>query len=158
MRIAALAAALAALLNPLTCAAELGLNLYGAAYHLNRDRAQQLGLDNEFNPGLGLRYRAAASPQWDWFADAGAYRDSGRNTALLAGVGGLWKAGGGWRLGGALALMHSDTYNRGRTFIAPMPVIAYDWGRATLNMTYFPRVSGFNEVDALGFWVTLPFR
>jgi hypothetical protein len=139
-------------------AGEFGINVYGAAYHLDRERAKQLRVDNELNPGLGLRYRDVLVPQWDWFGDIGAYRDSGRNTAAYAAAGALWKTTWGLRAGGALAVMHSDTYNRGRTFVAPLPVLAYEWQRVTLNMTYFPRVADFNEVAALGFWLTFPLR
>jgi hypothetical protein len=70
----------------------------------------------------------------------------------------LWKPAGGWRLGGALAAFHSDTYNHGRAFIAPVPVAAYEWQRATLNMVYLPRIGQLNEVAALGFWLTVWLR
>jgi hypothetical protein len=32
----------------------LDLNVYGLAYHPDRDTVHRLNLDNEFNPGLGL--------------------------------------------------------------------------------------------------------
>lgn len=136
-------------------AGEFGLNLYGAAWHIDRERAHRLGVDNEFNPGIGLRYRDALDRQWDWFADLGTYRDSGRNTALYGAAGALWPLSEHWRIGGALALMHSDTYNRGRSFLAPLPVLAYDLGRVTVNATWFPRVANFNDVGAFGFWLTV---
>lgn len=142
----------------LAFAGDIGINVYGAAYHLDRDRAHQLGVDNEFNPGLGLRYKDVLVPQWDWFGDVGAYRDSGRNTAAYAALGALWKTTWGLRVGGALAVLNSDTYNQGRTFVAPLPVVGFEWQKVMLNMTYFPRVSNFNEVGALGFWVTLWWR
>lgn len=145
------------LLLPLACnAGDFGLNVYGASYHFERGRAKQLGLDNEINPGLGLRYRERIDERFDWFADAGFYRDSGRNTALVAGPGVLWKATQGLRLGGAAAFFHSKSYNGGRAFVAPVPVAAYEWKAVTLNVTYFPRISSFNEINTLGFWLTFP--
>ena len=135
-------------------AGDFGVNVYGASYHFERSRAKQLGLDNEINPGLGVRYRDRLGERFDWFVDAGFYRDSGRNTALVAGPGALWRAGEGLRLGGALAYFHSDSYNGGRAFIAPVPVAAYEWRAVTLNVTYFPKVSSFNEINTLGFWLT----
>lgn len=141
--------------------ADLGVNLYGLSYHFDRSRARALGVDNEINPGLGLRYRVPHSERLQWIVDAGAYRDSGRNTALLAAAGALWRVSEGqregWQLGGALALLDSDTYNRGRTFVAPLPVAAYEFRAATLNFVYLPKVSEVNEVAALGFWVTVWF-
>lgn len=143
-----------ALLFPCASHAELGINLYGASYHFERDRAKALGYDSEINPGLGARYRDRLNERFDWFIDAGAYRDSGRNTALVAGPGVFWKAAGGLRLGGALAFLHSDTYNNGRAFIAPVPVAAYEWRAVTLNMVYLPRLGNLNSVNTLGFWLT----
>jgi hypothetical protein len=137
---------------------ELGVNVYGLSYHFERSRAQELGFDNEVNPGLGLRYRlprAAFDESFDLFADGGAYRDSGRNTAVYAGVGAFWKPAGGLRLGGALAFFNSDTYNDGKAFIAPVPLAAWEWRAVTLNMAYFPKISDVNEINTLGFWITL---
>jgi hypothetical protein len=137
--------------------ADLGLNVYGLSYHFDQDKAHELGVDNQFNPGLGVRLRAPREA-WDWFADAGFYRDSGRHTATLAGGGVLWHVGPALRLGGAVALMHSETYNNGRAFIAPLPVAAYELGRATLNMVYMPKVHEVNDINTLGFWATIWLR
>ena len=132
---------------------ELGINVYGLSYHFERDTARELGYDNEVNPGLGLRWRMPRE-RFDWFLDAGAYRDSGRNTALLAGGGIFWKATQRLRLGGALAFFHSDTYNDGDPFIAPLPLLAYEWDTVSANFVFFPKVSGVNEINTLGFWLT----
>jgi hypothetical protein len=150
--------ACAALALPLPAAADLGLNLYGLSYHFDRSRARAIGVGNEFNPGLGVRYRVPHSERLQWIFDAGAYRDSGRNTALLAGAGALWQVSEGWRLGGALTVLHSDTYNRGRTFVAPLPLAAYEFRSATLNFVYLPKVSDLNEVATLGVWATVWLR
>jgi len=135
--------------------ADIGLNLYGASYHFDRDKAKELGLTHEFNPGLGLRWRKSHSADWDLFADAGFYRDSKANTALLAGGGGLWHATAGLRLGGALVLLKSDPYNDGKAFVAPAPVAAYEWRRVTFNVVYFPKWRDVNRTNQLGFWLTV---
>jgi len=145
---------LALLVPGLAPAGELGLNVYGLSYHFERDTARELGTDNEVNPGLGVRWRMPRQA-FDWFFDAGAYRDSGRNTAVLAGAGVLWKPTEHLRLGGALAFFHSETYNDGNPFIAPLPLLAYEWRAVTANLVYFPKVSGVNEINTLGFWLTL---
>lgn len=146
------AALAAAALAPHAAIAGIGLNLYGFSYHFDRDRAKALGAGNQLNLGAGLRWR---SERGGWFADIGAYRDSGRNTAKLAGAGYLWELGGRWRIGGALAALDSDTYNRGRAFVAPIPLLAYEAGRATLNFTFFPKIVGMNDINTLGIWITL---
>ena len=146
---------LCALLLPLPVDAQtLGINVYGLSYHLDRDRAREIGVDNEVNPGLGVRYRVPHSEKLQWILDAGAYRDSGRNTALLAGAGALWKVSEGWRLGAALAVLDSDTYNEGKTFVAPLPLATYEFRSMALNFVYLPKVSDLNEVATLGFWLT----
>jgi hypothetical protein len=139
---------------PLPAAADLGLNLYGLAYHFDRDRARDSGLDNEFIAGVGLRYRAARDERLHWIADLSVYRDSGRNTALLAGAGALWKVTPGWRVGGAFAAFKSDTYNRGRAFVAPLPLAAYEFRSVTLNVTFIPRLSKINDMATLAVWLT----
>jgi hypothetical protein len=153
---------LAALLLLLPASAKaqqtLGVNLYGLSYQLDRERAREIGVDNEINPGLGVRYRVPHSERLQWIFDAGAYRDSGRNTALLAGAGALWRVSPGWRLGGALVVLDSDTYNEGKTFVAPVPLAAYEFRSAALNFVYLPKVSDLNEVATLGFWATIWLR
>jgi hypothetical protein len=135
--------------------ADIGINLYGLSYHFERDRARELGAGNEANWGAGLRWR---SNEGGWFADIGAYRDSGRNTAKLAGAGYLWELGERWRLGGAVTGLHSDTYNQGRAFVAVIPVLAYEAPRYTLNFTFFPKIVGMNDINTLGVWLTLNAR
>jgi hypothetical protein len=138
---------------PALAQGELGINLYGLSYHFERERARELGFDNEVNPGLGVRWRMPGE-KFDSFLDAGAYRDSGRNTAALAGGGIFWKATERLRLGGAVALFYSQTYNDGNAFIAPLPLLAYEWRAVTANLVYFPKVSSINEINTLGFWLT----
>jgi len=135
-------------------AADVGVNLYGLSYHFSRARARELGMDHGLNPGLGVRYRVSHSERLQWIFDAGAYHDSGRNTALLAGAGALWKVGESWRLGAGLAALKSDTYNRGEGFIAPLPLAAYEFRSATLNFVFVPKLAEVNEVATFGVWLT----
>ena len=153
MRLVVLALALA---SAPAAAAELALNLYGASYHFNRDKAREMGLTEEFNPGLGLRWRKRQWERHDLFADAGLYRDSGERTARFAGAGILWRAGESVRLGGAVALFRSDTYNHGEAFVAPVPLAAYETRLATFNMAFFPRFGTVNATSQLGFWLSIP--
>lgn len=146
-----LAFALASL--PAWASADLGINVYGLSYHFDRTQARESGLDNQVNAGLGLRYRLPRE-RLDWLIDAGVYHDSGRNTAVLAGAGALWKVAQRWRLGGALVAFKSDSYNRGEAFLAPVPLVAYELRSATLNFTYVPRAAEVNDVATLAVWLT----
>lgn len=150
--------ALLALLLPAAALAQegqWGLNVYLFSYHFDRDKAKRLGVDTEVNPGLGLRYRKLLDTNVEGFLDAGAYRDSGRNTAVYAAGGALYRVTERLRLGAALALLHSDTYNHGKAFIAPVPLATYDFDRITFNMVYLPKVREFNQINTLGFWATV---
>jgi hypothetical protein len=152
-----LVVACAALALSGACRAEtgqFGINLYGASYHLERDRAEELGLDNEFNPGIGVRYRQPYGEHIDWLYDAGVYRDSTRNTALVVGAGGFWKATESLRLGAAIALFKSETYNEGNLALAPLPIAAWETRSLSFNAAFAPRLPGVNEVSTLSFWLT----
>lgn len=154
MRYAALLAAL--VLAPLA-RADVGLNIYGLSWHIDADKAHAQGVDNWFNPGLGIRYRVPGE-QFDYFFDAGVYRDSGRNTAVLAGGAVHWRATQSARLGLALVMLNSKTYNDGNTFVAPLPIAAWDFGPAQLNVVYLPKVTKINDINTLGFWLTYWLR
>jgi hypothetical protein len=148
-------ALLALLLGASTARAELGVNVYGLSYHFDRDKARAHGLTHEVNPGLGIRWRAATAERFDYFADAGVYRDSAAHTAKIAGGGALWHATEHLRLGGALALFKSETYNHGKAFIAPVPLAAYEFRRVTFNLVYFPKLREQNPTNQVGAWVTI---
>ena len=105
------------------------------------------------NAGLGVRYRLPRE-DYDWVFDAGAFNDSGRNTALFAAAGGSWKPTQRVRAGLALVLFHSESYNDGDPFIAPIPAIGYEWRAVSANIAYSPRVIGVNEVNTFLLWLT----
>ena len=141
-------------------AGDVSLNLYGLSYHWERDRAHALGVDNEFNPGLGLRYalspvKLCKTP----FTEAAFYHDSGRNTAVYAALGCLGlELAPGLRLGAAITAFHSDSYNQGDPFIAPVPLLSWQLEPVTLNFIHFPKVKGFNDINTTGLYVSLPLR
>ena len=139
-------------------AGDWGVNVYGLSYHWDRDTAERNDLDNEFNPGLGVRYRIGSWLKADAIIDAGAYRDSGRNTAVYAAAGLLWPLDSDKRfsIGAALTAFHSDSYNRGDPFIAPIPLVAVRFDRVTVNVTHFPKIRNFNEVAATALFFTIP--
>ena len=76
--------------------------------------------------------------------------------AKLAGVGYQFKLGEHWRLGGALVGVDSPTYNRGRFFVAPLPIVTFDLGAVKLNAMYVPRYGTYNRFAAFGFYFGIP--
>jgi len=134
----------------------LSVNVYGLAYHPDRETVHREHLDNEFNPGLGLHYELDNDAMSVTFTEVGTYRDSGSNWAKFASLGYQLKMGEHWRIGGAVAAFNSQTYNRGVTFLAMIPLVTYDLGRVQLNAVYFPKIGNYNEVAAFGFYATVP--
>lgn len=139
-------------------AGALDLNVYGLSFHPNRAAARRLGVDNGFNPGLGLRYAIDDNVQGVTFAEAGIYHDSGRNRAKYAALGYQFHLGDRWQIGGALAAFQSRTYNRGSAFVALIPALTYDMGPVKLNAVYMPKFGRYNTVDTVGIYVSIPFR
>ena len=134
----------------------IDLNLYGLAYHPDRTAADRRHLDNQVNPGFAVHYELANNPRRITFAEVGTYEDSGRNWAKLASLGYQYKFGERWRLGGAVAVIDSHTYNHGRPFVSVAPLVTYDIGRVKLNAVYFPKVGHHNQVAAFGFYLGIP--
>jgi hypothetical protein len=133
----------------------LDINVYGLSYHPDRQAVHEQNLDNQINPGLALHYELSGSERGSTFLEAGAYKDSGSNWAKFAGLGYQFKFGN-WRIGGAVAAVNSATYNRGTTFVGMIPLVTYDLGRIKVNATYFPKIANYNEVDAFGFYLSIP--
>lgn len=134
----------------------LNLHIYGFSYHTDRQGVKRGGLDNELNLGLGINYVFRENPRGVSFVEAGYYRDSGRNWAKLAGVGHQFKFDERWRVGGALVGLRSPTYNNGRFFIAPLPIVTYDFGAVKLNAIYAPHYGDYNQFAVFGFYLSIP--
>lgn len=135
---------------------KLDLNIYGLAYHPDRDKVHKENLDNQVNPGLGLHYDFHDTKRGVAFAELGAYYDSGSNWAKFLSLGYQLKLGEKWKIGGAVAAMHSETYNQGVSFVGMFPLVTYDLGPVKLNAVYFPKVANYNEVAAFGFYISVP--
>jgi hypothetical protein len=141
-------------------AGDWGINVYGISYHWDRDLAEQNGWDNEFNPGLGFRYHIGTWLKADAIIDAGAYYDSGRNTAKYAAAGLLWPLDRDKRfnLGVALTAFHSETYNQGDPFVAPIPLFSLQFEKVVVNLAYFPKFRDLNEIPITAMFFTFPLR
>lgn len=142
--------------RPADARLNLNIHLYGFSYHTDRQGVRRSGLDNEINLGLGLNYTVHEDERGVGFAEAGLYRDSGSHWAKVAGMGYQYKLGKRWRLGGALVAVHSPTYNQGSAFIAPLPILTFDFGAVKLNAIYIPRYGDWNKFATFGFYFSVP--
>jgi hypothetical protein len=113
-------------------------------------------LDNELNVGAGLNYTFHEDERGIGFVEAGLYGDSGNNLAKVAGIGYQYKLGKGWRLGGALLAVQSETYNNGNAFIAPIPLLTYDFGPVAVNAIYVPKYGDYNQFAVFGVYFSIP--
>lgn len=115
------------------------------------------GVDNERNYGLGLAYEFHNDADGVAFFEAGFFKDSGRNWAKLVGPGYQFKLDKKWRLGAALLLLDSGTYNRGRAFVTPIPMLTHDMGAVKLNAIYAPHFQRYNNFAVFGFYISVPW-
>ena len=146
------AAALVAACNA-ALADEIGINVYGLSYHFDRDRARSLGVDNEVNPGLGVRWKFAETGRWQFFADAGVFNDSGKNTAVIAGGGALWHVAAVPGRRGARG--HEQRHLQQRADVhRPCRSSRGTSGRPR-STSRFPKIERYNDVATVGLWVTL---
>ena len=113
-------------------------------------------MDNELNVGLGLNYTIHDDERGIGFVEAGFYGDSGNNLAKVAGIGYQYKLGKHWRLGGALLAVQSETYNNGNAFIAPIPLLTYDFGPVKVNAIYVPKYGDYNQFAVFGVYFSIP--
>jgi len=161
LRLCASSLCSAALLNlSPAIASDWGVNVYGLSYHWDREAAKKYDWNNEFNPGLGVRYQLGSWLKADTFVEGGVYRDSGRNTAVYGAAALLWPLDEAKRfnLGAALTAFNSDTYNKGDPFIAPLPLFALRFDKVVVNLPHFPEVKGFNKVNTTAMYFTFPLH
>ncbi len=137
---------------------QFNLHVFGLSYHPDRAGIRASHLDNEFNAGLGLNYELGSDARGATSVEAGVFKDSGRNWAKFAGVGYQFKFGERWRLGADLLAIQSETYNHGRSFVAPVPHLTYDFGPVKLNAIYVPRLAPYNHFAVFGIYLTLPLK
>lgn len=134
----------------------LNLHFYGLSYHTDREGVRRTHVDNELNVGIGVGYEFHNDDHGAAFFQAGLYKDSGRNWAKVAGPGYQFKLGDRWRVGAALLVIESRTYNNGNIFVAPIPILTYDLGIVKLNAAFAPRIRDLNEFAVFGFYFSIP--
>jgi len=130
---------------------ELGLNVFGLSFHTDRNKGY-----NEINPGLGLRYVFwRPQPRWELFGDTSIYYDSDRNWAKYIALGTYYRFAGPWKAGAAIAYGQSRSYNQGRPFFAPVPGLAFEYHRLTLNAVLLPSEESGSKIAGAAFFLTI---
>lgn len=135
----------------------VALNVFGVSYHHNRELAHSSHTDNERNWGVGVNYELERTARSRIFLDAGAYRDSGRNIARYGGGGWQGRLGStNFLAGGAIVLFHSQTYFNNRPFLAPVPLLTYEFEKFDVTLFHFIKYENLNRVAVSGLFLTIP--
>jgi hypothetical protein len=58
--------------------------------------------------------------------------------------------------GGALVLFHSQTYYNNRPFLAPVPLLTYEFSKVSVTLFHFVKYENLNHVAVSGLFMTIP--
>ncbi|MBM2886680.1 hypothetical protein JFK97_20010 [Chromobacterium phragmitis] len=121
---------------------DFSLLLFGASDHHGCSTCHL----NESNPGAGLEWKFSGDDdQVRWFARAGSYRDSFRETAYFGSIG--WRKE--WQIVGpivaGLGLQAGYLDGSGRHGLAALPILSIGTRAVALEVGYLPKVSAGNH-------------
>jgi len=125
--------------------AEIFLNVYGSAKHVEA----RSGL-NEANYGFGLR-----SEDGSILYEAGAFRDSRDNLSKYAGTGYQYR----FRyvgVGASAFVMSRPNYRDGNLFLGALPFLTLNAGSIITTITYIPAFDRFPQTVFV-YWSMNPF-
>lgn len=126
-------------------AGELSVLLNGKAIHLDTQPGVHY---NENNWGLGFQYdMPAGEEKWVSFVTASGFKDSNKNMSYYAGGGYLYRHKFDWGktpmhfdAGAVVFLMTRKGFKDGDPFLGVLPALSLGTPRASVNMTYIPKV------------------
>ncbi|MGA7949606.1 MAG: hypothetical protein WCA45_05530 [Thiobacillaceae bacterium] len=52
--------------------------------------------------------------------------------------------------------MQSETYNDGKAFVAPVPLLTWQVSKVTLNFIQYPRIKSLGIINTTGFYLSVP--
>jgi len=132
-----------------------GIDIFGLSYHLDRFDSQGRQM-NGFNPGIGAHYELRETKHSLMMLDSGIYYSSARSFAKFGAF--AWQRK--WRIlrvGPALSVFHSVSYNTGHIFVAPLLLLSVRVSPLTFNVLPIPRYKNKNRNAAIGFFTTWNF-
>ena len=134
-----------------------GLTVYGFSYHPDLKDSQGNKLEG-WNPGMGVSWNLKESERFVWNLEGGLYRDSSKDLAEYFSFSCKAKVIPSIRLGAALSLIHSVSYNQGRPILAPLPVATYWTKFVSVNFLYAPRYKEINKNSVFAIYATVPLQ
>jgi len=132
-----------------TATTSLIVNGYSRHFHVD-DKYAHTTL-NEKNYGLGLEFDYEQSPndKLRYVNNLGWYKDSLNSTAYYAGGAAFYDVVGNkdlrFSVGGEITGFYSENYNKGKPFIALVPVANLGNSNYSVNFVLIPRFSQFME-------------
>lgn len=146
-------AALCILLTSAATAGELGINVFGLSYHLDRqdDRGNRF---NEFNYGLGLNYTFYEDGRSRYYVEGSVYHDSFRNTARYGAVGYDYRLFDQLYFGLIVGLINSEAVSPSGSIVGAVPMLRYRYHWATVSLVHLPKFPGINAYPSFATYLT----
>jgi len=141
-------------LAPSVTAGEVGINLFGLSYHLDR-RDEQGRRFNEINYGIGANYTFYKNHRSHYYLEGGIYDDSFRKTARYITVGYDYRLFAQLYCGLLVGLIDSRSLSSSGSIVAAVPLLRYRWSHVSFNVVHLPKFPGINEYPAFATYLTI---
>ncbi len=152
--IALIVAAASFLPTATASAGELGIDLFGLSYHLDRrdDSGRRF---NEFNYGLGVNYTFFSNDRSRYYLEGAIYHDSYNYTARFGAVGYDYRLFDQLYFGLIVGLIDSRSVSDAGSIVGAVPMLRYRWSRVTFNLVHIPKFPGINGYPSFATYLTL---
>ena len=134
-------------------AAELGLNLYGLSYHIDRRDVNGYRF-NERNPGVGVQFVFAQVRSSQYYVEAAILEDSYKRTAKYATFGYAYRIVGGLSIGALCGIYDSRSVSESAALVAA-PLISYRYHELKLHLVHLPEFPGINPYPSFALYATI---
>ncbi len=140
-------------LSAISYSAELGINLYGLSYHL--DRRDVTGYRfNERNPGVGATLTIHEKQRSHYYIEAGIMEDSYRRAAKYVTFGYGYRIVKGLSIGVLCGIYDSRSVAESAVLVAA-PKVAYRYRDVELHLVHLPEFPGINPYPSFALYATL---
>ncbi len=134
-------------------AGELGVNLYGLSYHL--DRRDVTGYRfNERNPGIGATFTIHEKQRSRYYVEAGIMEDSYRRAAKYVTFGYGYRIVKGLSIGVLCGVYDSRSVAESAVLVAA-PKVSYRYRDVEMHLVHLPEFPGINPYPSFALYATL---
>lgn len=146
---------LALMLMPVRLSAvELGVNVYGFSYHL--DRRDEFGRKfNERNPGVGVNASFLERHRSTYYLEAGIFEDSYNYGAKYVTVGYDYRLYKGLSIGTLIGFYDSRAVTNEGFALVAVPLLSFRYHAVKLHLVHLPEFPGINPYPSFAFYATV---